>query len=159
MLPFISMILTSFKPSNQLMRDGFNLSFSWDIMTIENYKELFTGDSNYFTWYANSIILTVIQVVLTLIASAWVGYGFAFYKFKGKKLLFTCVLIVMMIPFEILMLPLYIQINSLGLTNSIWGIMLPYLSHSRKSIASRRFTLSLARYSNLFLQTISKRYP
>lgn len=129
MLPFVSMILTSFKPSDQLMRDGFNLSFSRDIMTLENYKALFTNVT-YFRWYANSIIITIIQVVLSLFVSAWVGYGFAFYQFKGKNFLFICVMIIMMVPFEILMLPLYIQINSLGLVNSIWGIILPYLAYA-----------------------------
>jgi arabinosaccharide transport system permease protein len=129
MMPFVSMILTSFKPSDQLMRDGFNLSFSRDIMTLENHKALFTN-ATYFRWYANSIIITIIQVVLSLIVSAWVGYGFAFYQFKGKNFLFVCVMIIMMVPFEILMLPLYIQINSLGLVNSIWGIILPYLAYA-----------------------------
>jgi arabinosaccharide transport system permease protein len=139
MLPFISMILTSFKPSDLLMRDGFNLSFNREIMTAENYKTLFTTENNYFRWYRNSIVLTAIQVVLTLIVSAWVGYGFAFYRFKGKGFLFTCVLLIMMVPFEILMLPLYVQINSLGLINSIWGIMLPYLAHAMAIFFFRQY--------------------
>jgi arabinosaccharide transport system permease protein len=90
---------------------------------------LFTGDHNYWTWFANSVLLTAVQTVLTLFVSAWVGYGFAFYNFKGKTALFVCVLIVMMIPFEILMLPLYREIIVLNLTNSYWGIMLPYLAN------------------------------
>jgi arabinosaccharide transport system permease protein len=129
MAPFISILLTSFKDSSQIIRIGFNLDFDIKNLKLDNYKYLFTGDHNYWTWFANSVLLTAVQTVLTLFVSAWVGYGFAFYNFKGKTALFVCVLIVMMIPFEILMLPLYREIIVLNLTNSYWGIMLPYLAN------------------------------
>jgi arabinosaccharide transport system permease protein len=127
--PFISIILTSFKPTNLLMRDGFNLNFDSKSLTAENYVALFGGGNQYFRWFGNSIVLTAMQTVFTLFVSAWVGYGFAVYSFKGKNLLFVCVLIVMMIPFEILMLPLYQEVIALNLINSYWGIILPYLTN------------------------------
>lgn len=127
--PFISIVLTSFKDSSQIIRNGFNLDFDLQSLNLDNYKYVFTGDHHYFRWFANSIILTFVQTVLTLFVSAWVGYGFAFYTFKGKTALFICVLIVMMIPFEILMLPLYREIIALNLIDSYWGIMLPYLAN------------------------------
>lgn len=129
MTPFISIVLTSFKRSSLLMIDGFNLNFDVKNLTTENYVAIFSGNNKYFQWFGNSIILTVMQTVLTLFVSAWVGYGFATYSFKGKKLLFVCVLIVMMIPFEILMLPLYQEIIALKLIDSYWGIILPYLTN------------------------------
>ena len=130
LLPFISIVLTSFKDSSLIMKNGFNLDFDLKSLSLENYKYLFTGgDYNYFRWFANSILLTFVQTVLTLFVSAWVGYGFASYSFKGKNALFVCVLIVMMVPFEILMLPLYREIIALNLKNSYWGIMLPYLAN------------------------------
>ena len=128
--PFVSMVLTSFKDSGMIIRDGFNLNFNWESLTIENYQYIFTsGEHQYFRWFGNSVFLTLVQTALTLFISAWVGYGFAFYEFKGKNFLFICVLIVMMIPFEILMLPLYREIVALNLTNRYLGIMLPYLAH------------------------------
>jgi len=127
--PFISIVLTSFKDSSRLMRDGFNLNVDFNNLTLENYKYLFGGDHHYFRWFANSLILTFVQTVLTLFISAWVGYGFAFYSFKGRTALFICVLIVMMVPFEILMLPLYQEIIALKLIDSYWGVMLPYLAN------------------------------
>jgi arabinosaccharide transport system permease protein len=124
------MVLTSFKPSSQIIRNGFNLDVDFKSLTLDNYKYVFTGNHNYFRWFANSIILTFVQTVLTLFVSAWVGYGFAMYSFKGKTALFICVLIVMMIPFEILMLPLYREIIVLNLIDSYWGIILPYLANT-----------------------------
>lgn len=128
MLPFYSLFLASFRPGTELMRHGLGLKIDFPTMSLNNYKLLFTGDTPYFTWFLNSVKITVIQTVLTLFVSAFVGYGFAMYDFKGKNLVFTCVLFVMMIPVEIIMLPLYKLCISLGLMNTIWGIILPTIA-------------------------------
>ena len=141
LIPFASILLTSLKSSNLVIRNGFNLKI--DGLTLENYKYLFTGDHQYFRWFGNSIFLTVVQTVLTLFVSAWVAYGFAFYNFKGKNFLFVCVLIVMMIPFEILMLPLYREIVAMKLINNYLGIMLPYLAHPIAIFFFRQYLRSI----------------
>ena len=94
LLPFYSLLLASFRPGTELMRHGLGLKIDFQTMSLNNYKLLFTGDTPYFTWFLNSVKITVIQTVLTLFISAFVGYGFAMYDFKGKNLLFTCVLFV-----------------------------------------------------------------
>jgi len=143
LIPFIAILLTSFKDSSTIIRNGFNLQISPETFTLENYPYLFTGDHDYFRWFGNSLFVTITQTVLTLLVSAWVGFGFAFYKFKGKNLLFVCVLIEMMIPFEILMLPMYREIVSLKLTNHFIGIMLPYLAHPMAIFFFRQYLQSL----------------
>ncbi len=125
LIPFISILLASFRPGTELMRHGLGLELDLESMSFDNYKLLFSGETPYFTWFLNSLKLTLVQTVLTLIVSAFVGYGFAMYDFRFKNLLFTCVLFVMMIPLEIIMLPLYKLCISLKLMNSIWGIVLP----------------------------------
>ena len=100
---------------------------------------LFTGDHSYFTWFFNSMILTILQVALTLFVSAWVGYGFAAYNFRFKNFLFVCVLFVMMVPFEILMLPLYNQINSMNLVDSYAGIILPSIANASTIFFFRQY--------------------
>ena len=139
--PFVSMVLTSFKPSNMVIRNGFNLKF--ENLTLENYKYLFSGNNEYFRWFGNSLFLTLVQTVSTLFVSAWVGYGFAFYNFKGKNVLFICVLIVMMIPFEILMLPLYREIVAMKLINNYIGIILPYLANPIAIFFFRQYLQSI----------------
>ena len=71
--------------------------------------------------------MTVIQVVLALTLSSCVGYAFAMYDFKFKNLIFTCVLLVMMVPTEVIILPLYQLIIGMGLVDNIFGIIIPYL--------------------------------
>mgnify|MGYP000919459448 CR=1 FL=1 len=126
--PFISIILASLRPGKEIMRQGLGFNFDTSIMSFNNYKYLISGETAYFTWFKNSIIITAIQTVLTLFVSAFVGYGFAMYNFKFKNLLFMCVLIIMMIPMEIIMLPLFQLIIKLRLIDSIWGVILPFVA-------------------------------
>lgn len=125
LLPFISIFLASLRPGTELMRQGLGLNLDFSVMTLQNYEYLFFGDSAYFTWFFNSLKITIVQTVMTLFVSAFVAYGFAMYNFRLKNLLFTCVLFIMMIPLEIIMLPLYQLTIKLGLIDTMWGIILP----------------------------------
>lgn len=139
LLPMYSILLASFRPGTELMRHGLGLKIDIETMSLDNYKLLFSGDTPYFTWFLNSVKLTAVQTVLVLFVSAFVGYGFAMYDFKLKNLIFTCVLFVMMIPMEIIMLPLYKECISLGLMNSIWGIILPTIAMPMPIFFFRQF--------------------
>lgn len=127
LLPLALLAVSSLRPGSDLMRYGLNFSIDWANANLNEYKMLFSGQNAYFTWYKNSLIITVIQVALALFLSACVGYGFAMYDFKGKNAIFLCVLLVMMVPTEVILLPLYRLITKMGLINNMWGIMLPYL--------------------------------
>lgn len=126
--PFLAMIFASFRPGRELIRYGLAINLGdWENMTLANYEYLFGGQHQYFIWFKNSLILTLIQVVLTLIMTYFVAYGLAMYRFKFRGLLFFLVIATMMVPFEILMLPLYTLIIELGLINTRAGIILPGL--------------------------------
>lgn len=126
-LPLLLLFVSSFRPGSDLMRYGLNFDVNWATANLDNYQLLFSGQNNYFTWYKNSLVITVVQVVLALFLSACVGYGFAMYNFKLKNALFACVLVVMMIPTEVIILPLYQLVIKLGIMDSMWGIILPYV--------------------------------
>lgn len=125
LVPFYAVTLASFKPGEDLIRYGLNLKFDLSAMSFDNFVFLFTGEHAYFTWFFNSLLLTVVQVVVTLLVSATVAYGFSAYEFRGKTFLFICVLLIMMVPFEILLLPLYTLTFNMGLMNSYSAIILP----------------------------------
>ena len=134
-IPLWALLLGTFKGGAELFISGLNLSIQPEKLHLKAWKYLFTGimsdgtygPNYYFLWYKNSLMIVASQGVLTLLASSWVAYGFSKYNFKGKNVLFLCVLLVMMIPLEILMLPMYTQINAMGLRNSYAGVMLPFL--------------------------------
>lgn len=139
LVPFYAITLASFKPGKELVRKGLNLDFDLSVMSFDNFAYLFTGSHSYFTWFTNSLLLTVVQVALTLFISAMVAYGFAAYEFRGKNLLFICVLMIMMVPFEILLLPLYTLTYNLGLMNTYSAIVLPGIANAATIFFFRQY--------------------
>jgi arabinosaccharide transport system permease protein len=127
LLPLVLLAVASLRPGNELMRNGLNFNINYAAASIRNYILLFSGNNPYFYWYRNSLIITVIQVVLSLLFSSSVAYGLAMYQFRGRTLVFGGVLLIMMIPVEIILLPLYRMIVSMKLIDSMWGILLPYI--------------------------------
>lgn len=130
LFPLYALFLASIKPSSELFRYGLNVRLDFDVMTLDNYRAIFAGkggSSHYFTWYKNSLVITGIFTVLCLFLSSMVGYGLAMYKFKGRNLIFTLVLAVMMVPVEIILLPLYQLAINLKIINTIWGVILPFV--------------------------------
>ncbi|OME96113.1 MULTISPECIES: carbohydrate ABC transporter permease [Paenibacillus] len=139
LVPFYAVTIASFKPGEDLIRYGLNLKFDLSVMSLDNFNYLFTGDHSYFMWFFNSLLLTVVQVTLTLLVSATVAHGFAAYDFIGKNFLFICVLLIMMVPFEILLLPLYSLTYNLGLMNSYSAIVLPGIASAATIFFFRQY--------------------
>ncbi|PZE20002.1 carbohydrate ABC transporter permease [Paenibacillus xerothermodurans] len=128
LFPFYALLLASFKEPTELLRYGLNVKLQPEILNLKNYTYLFSGEGKiYFTWYKNSIMITVASTLLTLLFSSLVGYGLAVYQFKGRNLIFILVLLVMMVPVEVIMLPLYKMSITLKLIDSYWGVIIPFI--------------------------------
>lgn len=142
-IPIYTIFIASFKPGGDLLQYGLNLGIDWDRMSFDNYVLLFTGSHDYWIWFFNSVFLTVVTVILTLLISAFVGYGFSAYDFKGKNVLFVIVLIILSIPLEVVMLPLYKQISSWNLMDSYVAIVLPFLAHASTIFFFRQYLMGI----------------
>ena len=137
LIPLYALLLGTFKGGAELFVSGLNLDPTPEKLHLRAWRYLFTGvmsngeyqPHDYFIWYKNSFLLVLVQGTLTLLIPSMVAYGFSKYQFRGKNVLFLCVLLVMMIPLEILMLPMYTQINAMGLRDSYAGVMLPFLAN------------------------------
>ena len=135
LIPLYALVLGTFKGGAELFVSGLNLNLNFSQLHTKAWRYLFTGimsngeynPHDYFLWYKNSLMVVLVQGSLTLLLSSMVAYGLAKYEFKGKNVIFMCVLMVMMVPLEILMLPMYTQVNAMGLRNSYAGVMLPFL--------------------------------
>jgi len=145
LIPFYSLFIDTFKDGNTVFKNGMDLSINFDKMSLKNYIILFAEKNSFFIWFFNSLFLTIVQVALQLFISAFVAYGFAMYDFKGKNFMFICVLFVMMVPFEILMLPLYNQINNMHLTNTYTGIILPSIANAGTIFFFRQYLSGIPR--------------
>lgn len=145
LIPIWAIFTGSFQDGSMLIRNGLNLSIDFSQASLDNFIMLFTNSGNYFRWFFNSMVLTVVQVVLTLLISSFVSYGFAAYDFKFKTPLFICVLLIMSVPFEMLMLPLYVQINDMSLSNTYTAVILPFLAHASTIFFFRQYLTGIPR--------------
>jgi arabinooligosaccharide transport system permease protein len=142
-LPVYALFIASFKPGGDLLQYGLNLDLNLKRWSLDNYILLFAGKHDYWSWFLNSITLTIISVVSTLIISAFVGYGFAAYEFKGRNLLFIVVLIILSIPLEVVMLPLYKQMSTWGLMDNYLAVILPFMAHASTIFFFRQYLLGI----------------
>jgi len=130
LVPLWAIFVGTFQDGNMIIRNGLNLGIDFSQAGLKNYVLLFTDSGSYFRWFLNSTVVTLVQVVLTLAVSSFVAYGFAMYEFRFKNALFISVLLLMSVPFEMLMLPLYIQINDMHLQDTYVAVILPFLAHA-----------------------------
>ncbi|PRO67258.1 carbohydrate ABC transporter permease [Alkalicoccus urumqiensis] len=144
LFPVISLVVASFSPSTDLMRFGLTAELFFSGFVMENFQALFSAESGaYWRWYMNSLIISGILIVLSLFFSSMVGYALALYEFKGKRFIFLLVLLILMIPFEILMLPLYTLMINLRLVDSYFGVMLPLIVAPIAVFFFRQYCLGL----------------
>ena len=109
LLPFYFLLVSAFKPGVEMIRHGITLNPHFEKFTLNQFKLLFDPkESNYFYWYRNSLLYTGVQTVMSLVLTSMVGYGLGVYtRYKYRNAVFVMVLLVMMIPVEIMILPLY----------------------------------------------------
>lgn len=123
MIPFIWMILSSVKPEREVTQ--LIPTFLPKEFTINNFVRLFEA-MNFGVYLKNTLIIVLFSFV-GLFFNAMAGYAFAKFEFKGRDQLFYLVLATMMIPGQVTMIPVYLILNQMNLTNTMPGIILPGL--------------------------------
>lgn len=125
-LPVLWLLLAATKTDDQLVH-GSPLSFgSWHALRA-NWDAL-TGFGNdaIFRWLGNSAVYSFIALAITLCVAVPAGYALAMTEFRGRRTLLIATLIVMLMPSATLVVPLFLEINAMGLIGSMWSIILPY---------------------------------
>lgn len=127
-VPFWWVIVNSSKDAPGLFGGGNTLWFSGDIDYIGNLKELFTYNGGIYTrWILNSTLYAVVGGVGATVLAVMAGYGFAKFRFGGRRFSFAVMLGAVMVPSTALVIPTFIMFSQLGLTNTIWAVILPSL--------------------------------
>jgi arabinosaccharide transport system permease protein len=143
LVPLLAIFVGTFQDGNEVIRRGMTFDVDLGSLSLDNYVLLFTDSGPYFRWFANTLLLTIAQVAGTLLVSSFVAYGFAMYEFRTKTLWFIMVLLVMTVPFEMLMLPLYVQVNDMGLADTYTVIALPFLAAAVTIFFFRQYFLGI----------------
>lgn len=126
LFPLYAITLASFKPSTEIMRHGLNVRFDSHLFSWNNFISVFEHRF-YMRWYANSLLIAAIFTVSSIILSSVVGYALAIYEFKGRNLIFVLVLVTLMLPTEIIILPLFKLMISFKMINTYWAVILPFV--------------------------------
>lgn len=121
-LPILWAIDTSLKPEGETTA----VPVSWfaSHFTLDAYITTF-ATTNLPRWYFNSFLTSAIISIVTVILASMAAFAFSRVPFKGRSILFWIILAGIMVPIQILIVPLFTQMQSLGLVDTYWGIMLP----------------------------------
>lgn len=121
-LPLIQMILTSLKTPAEAMRIPPTLIPAQP--TLDAYRTVLTR-APFLTWFRNSVVVSITVTALTLFTSTLGGYIFAKFDFRGRGLLFTLLLATLMVPFPVILVPIYLIVNWLRLLNTLFALIVP----------------------------------
>lgn len=140
--PFLWMFISSLKPLNEIYQYPPKI-FSSN-MSLMNYKEvLFKQNPSFLIYFKNTLFVTIISVLGTVITSSMAGYAFAKLEFKYRDQLFMLYLVTMMVPFQVLMVPQFIQFKYMGIFNTHWSLILPRLFTPLGTFLMRQFFLDI----------------
>ncbi len=128
LMPIVFMLTASFMTSRQILR----MPFSWipEGFAWENFAKAIQGNDQTYIFVrniSNSLIVSTTVAVTTVLIASLTGYGLAKFRFRGRTTIFMMIMATMMIPFEAIMIPLYMVIMMLRIQNSYIGLILPFL--------------------------------
>lgn len=119
-LPFLYMILMSLKSTV----NAYDISLNFSDMSFAHYRKIFS-DPTFIRYFFNSVFVAVCGVILTLFTSCTAGYAFAKLKFKGSDKIFFLLLLTMLVPSEVILVPLYLLVRGFGWVNTFRALILP----------------------------------
>lgn len=140
--PFLWIIISTFKYEKELIQ--FPPTFFGEQYTFSQYTQVWSRIP-LLDFFKNTVIFAGGVMVCSVFFDSMAGYAFARIRFKGSKWLFTLVLITMMVPFQVLMIPLFVEVYKLGILDTYWGLILPRAASAFGIFMMRSFFVSLPR--------------
>ena len=140
-VPLLWVILTSLKPTGEILTNP----PQWipTEISFEHYEKVLEKPIG--QWTINSLYISIVSTFLTIVLGAAAGYAFARLRFFGRNFLFWLVLASFMMPFEVMLIPLYRMMGDFGLVGNRWSIILPSVAGPFSVYLFRQFFLSIPR--------------
>lgn len=123
-IPLVWVVTTSLRTKNEILLDPIGLP---ETLNWHNYVEAWTV-GNFGLYFWNSLVVVFPTVAGVIVLSLMAAYAFALYDFRFKRTIFILFLFGMTVPVGLLIIPLYYQMLSLGLLDSLWAIVFPQLA-------------------------------
>lgn len=124
--PFYFMAMTGLKERFELFAGGSVFALPQN-PTLSNYEHVLTTGT-FFTFLGNSVLIVTVSVVLILLISAMASYVFARIPFRLSRLLFVLIIAGLVIPLHVTLIPVYLLTRSIGLYDSLWALLGPYVA-------------------------------
>ncbi|MDD3823106.1 MAG: carbohydrate ABC transporter permease [Sphaerochaetaceae bacterium] len=126
--PLLFMLTSSFMTSRQIVR----MPYSWipDPLYSANYLKALAGNDGSWIFLRNlfnSLFVSITVAITTVLIASITGYGIAKFNFRGRNFIFMLIMATMMIPFEAIMIPLYMVATGLKMQDSYAGLIIPFL--------------------------------
>lgn len=146
LVPMLFMLTASFMPSAEITR----MPYRWiptKIAWINFYKAVAGNDGNFvfIRNVLNSLYVSLAISATTVVLSALAGYSLAKFNYRGRTIVFMLIMMTMMIPFETIMVPLYMVTLNLGMQNSYRGLIVPFLTNAFGVFMMRQYLLTFPR--------------
>jgi multiple sugar transport system permease protein len=125
-LPLMIAVLRAFQ-LNAVIVAAPTWSTFWNL-GVQNFEAIFSPSQHLLTGLINSLIVAISTAVITAVVATLAGYGFSKFRFRSSRLVFGLVLLTIMVPFQAILTPLYLQLNAMHLTNSLLGLILFYVT-------------------------------
>lgn len=128
LLPLVWLVINSTKTNGGLF-SSFGLWFADDFALWDNLKALFSYQSSvYPRWLANTVLYAGVGGIGATLLATLGGYGLAKYNFPGRRAAFAIVIGAMTVPMTALAVPTFLMFSKLGLTNTVWAVIIPALA-------------------------------
>lgn len=108
--------------------------------TFDNYRLLF-ADVPFWRWFFNSLLTSVAATAAAVFFSALAGYAFAKYRFKGRRFLFDVLFSSLMVPFAVILVPLFVVVTRLGWADSYTALVVPWVAPAFGIFLMRQFII------------------
>ncbi|MGK7896637.1 MAG: carbohydrate ABC transporter permease [Xenococcus sp. (in: cyanobacteria)] len=138
LLPLGIVLLTSLAPSSVAV----DSLFAFDSLTWENYREAWSR-GNFLLAFANSTVVALSVTALQIITSALAGYALARMKFRGRETILLIIIATLVIPFQLLVIPIFLVLKWGHLINTYWALILPTAANGFGIFLMRQYFVTI----------------
>ncbi len=149
--PIVFMVTSSFMDARQILA----MPYRWipsseyfssaDRTFFTNFQKAILGNNDNPTFFRNmfnSFFVAIVDSITTVLLASLCGYGLAKFKFRGRNLVFMSIMATMMIPFEAIMIPLYMVVSGMKLMNTYRGLIFPFMVSAFGVFQMRQYLLT-----------------
>jgi len=111
-------------------------------LATENYTESF-GRFNFNVYLRNSLVVTIVATLITLVINSMAAFALSKYKFKGRNAIFLVIISTLMIPISVILVPVYLVITEIGWVNNLWGVIIPGAATPTGVFLLRQYMLTI----------------